>query len=223
VPYGVEYVGKGRDALTINNDGRDLGQLEDLLAESFGATTTSSAPGAAVYVAAPAGPATLPFAKVLADLGWWRQTLVWVKDAFVLGHSDYHYRHEVIYSGYVPGVDGRRGRGGAGWYGDNAADSVLEVPRPRVNKEHPTMKPVALVERCLANSTRRGDTVLDPFGGSGSTLIACHQTGRVARLIELDPRYVDVICRRYQEGTGTLPVLESTGEAVDFTQPAEAA
>jgi DNA modification methylase len=79
------------------------------------------------------------------------------------------------------------------------------------------MKPVALIERALNNSSDRGWLVLDPFAGSGSTLIACHTTGRVARLVELDPRYVDVICRRYQEATGDKPVLESSGEPHDFT------
>lgn len=81
------------------------------------------------------------------------------------------------------------------------------------------MKPVELVTRCLNNSAPRGGLVLDPFGGSGSTLLACEYTGRKGRLIELDPRYVDVICRRWQDFTGAKPMLESSGELVDFTAP----
>ncbi len=134
--------------------------------------------------------------------GWrLRQTLVWVKDAFVLGRSDWHYRHEPIYYGHKPGA-GRIGRGARGWFGDNAQDSVLEVPRPRASGEHPTMKPPELIERCLSNSTRRRDLVLDPFAGSGSTLVACERSGRAARLIELDPRFCDVIVGRWERLTG---------------------
>lgn len=217
-PYGVEYVGKTKKQLTIENDGRDLGDLGTLLRAAFSLTLAHGArAGAACYVAAPAGPATLAFATVLTDLGLWRQTLVWVKDRFVLGHSDYHYRHEIIYLGYTPGGEGRMGRGGANWHGNNAQDTVIEIARPGASREHPTMKPTALVAHCIMNSTAEEALVLDMFSGSGSTLIAAHDTGRIARCIELDPVYVDVICRRYQEHTGILPVLERTGEAHDFT------
>lgn len=215
-PYGVAYEGKTADALTIENDGRDLWKLEVLLEEAFTAGLAHCKPGAAWYVAAPPGPATLAFATVLARLKLWRQTLVWVKHTFALGHSDYHYRHEVVYAGYGPPAKGRRGRGSAGWYGPNNADSVFEVNKPSRNGEHPTMKPVELIVRQLENSTAPGHLVADPFAGSGSTLIACHGIGRVARLIELDPRYCDVICRRYEEHTGTVPVLERTGKPVSF-------
>ena len=171
-------------------------------------------PGSAVYVSAPAGPAGHVFASALLGAGLWRQRLAWVKNSLVLGHSDYHYRHEDIYFGYVPGA-GRRGRGGQGWYGDNSQTSVLEFDRPSASREHPTSKPVNLIAYCIGNSSRPGDLVLDLFGGSGSTLIACEQTGRVAYLCEIDPRYVDVTCRRFQEHTGIVPRYES-GEEVDF-------
>ncbi len=120
--------------------------------------------------------------------------------------------------GFTAGGEGRRGRGGVGWYGDNAQSTVFEVPKPARSEDHPTMKPVELIRRQLANSSRRGHLVYEPFGGSGSTLIAAHHVGADARLVELDPRYVDVICRRYQEHTGTLPILKSTGEEHDFTR-----
>jgi len=116
--------------------------------------------------------------------------LIWVKHSLVMGRSDYHYRHEPIFYGWVPGA--------AHYFvDDRTQDSVLEFDRPGRSADHPTMKPVALVAKCIENSSKPGWIVGEPFGGSGTTLIACAQTGRVARLIELDPRYVDVIRRRW--------------------------
>jgi DNA modification methylase len=217
-PYGVAYVGKTDQALTIENDA-DPDKLAGLLRTSFTVALEACAPGAAWYVAAPAGPLMHTFTSVLHELELLRQSLVWIKDVFVLGHSDYHYRHETVFYGFAPAT-GRRGRGGEGWYGPNNADTVLEVARPKASRDHPTMKPIELVARCLSNSTRPGDLVGDPFGGSGSTLLAAHQLDRTARVIELDPRYVDVICRRYQDATGELP--DRDGQAYDFTQEREA-
>jgi site-specific DNA-methyltransferase (adenine-specific) len=200
-PYGVAYVGKTAEALTIAND--DDAGLQGLLRAAFAAVTPHLVAGASFYIAHPAGPLASVFAAAVTDAGWsLRQTLVWVKDHFVLGRSDYHYRHEPILFGYVPG-EGRRGRGGSGWFGDNAQDSVFEVPRPTASPDHPTCKPVELIAAMLHNSTRRGDIVLDPFGGSGSTLIAGEQLGRPTRLMELDPKYCDVIVRRWEAVTGT--------------------
>jgi DNA modification methylase len=153
-----------------------------------------------VYVFTPTGAALPVFVDAFLGVGWeLRQSLVWVKDAMVLGHADYHYQHESILYGYKPfSGAGRLGRGGVGWYGDNRQVSVFEVPRPRSAREHPTMKPPELLARLVRNSTRRGDVVVDPFAGSGSTLVACERLGRRARLVELDPRYCDVIIARYQ-------------------------
>ncbi len=172
-----------------------------LLADSFTQIDRVLAPGAPLYVAHPAGPLSVTFAKAFAERWQLRQTLVWVKDSIVLGHGDYHYQHEPILYGYKPG-EGRRGRGGAGWFGDNAQSSVLSVDRPRASREHPTMKPPALIERALQNSSARRALVLDPFAGSGSTLEACERTGRRARLIELDPRFCDVTVDRFERTTG---------------------
>jgi site-specific DNA-methyltransferase (adenine-specific) len=219
-PYGVDYVGKTKDSLTIQNDG--AADLPELLAGAFATATAALKPGAPVYIAHPPGPLSLDFAHAFQNAGWLlRQTLIWVKDSMVLGRSDYHYRHEPIYYGFTdpePG-SGRLGRGGDRWHGDNSQTSILEVPKPPRNEDHPTMKPVELVTRCLTNSCPPGGIIYEPFGGSGTTLLAAHTTGRVARVVELDPRYVDVICRRFQEHTGTQPVLESTGEAHDFARP----
>lgn len=216
-PYGVDYIGKTKDALTIQNDG--AAELPELLAGAFAVATVALKPGAPVYVAHAPGPLSLDFGKAFLDAGWLlRQILIWSKNVMVLGHSDYHYRHEPILYGFTdaPAGSGRLGRGGDRWYGDNSQTSVLEVPKPPRSEDHPTMKPVELVTRCLANSCPPGGIVYEPFGGSGTTLIAAHTTGHVARIVELDPRYVDVICRRYQDHTGTQPVLESTSEAHDF-------
>ena len=146
------------------------------------------------------------FAQAFIKAGWlFRQNLVWVKNAMVLGHTDYHYRHEPIMFGYTDGATGRRGRGGDGWYGDNSQTSVFEVPKPARSEEHPTMKPVELVTAMLTNSCPPRGLVYEPFAGSGSTLIAAHQTGRTARLVELDPRYCDVIAKRWETHTGIKP------------------
>jgi DNA modification methylase len=143
--------------------------------------------------------------RVLRDAGFhWSATVIWVKDAFVLGRSNYHRRYEPIWYGW-------HGSGSSSHQGRRDLDDVWQVPRPRRSKHHPTMKPVALVERAIEASSASGDRVLDPFGGSGSTLIAAERTGRVASLVELDPRYCDVILARWEAFTGMraerLPVM----------------
>jgi len=199
-PYGVAYVGKTPSRLTLAND--HPGGLRELLQGAFAATDAVLAPGAALYVSHPAGPLSVVFGACFVGAGWrLRQTLVWVKDSLVLGRSDYHYRHEPILYGYKP-VGGRRGRGHRGWYGGNDQDSVLQVPRPGASREHPTAKPVELVARCLGNSSTEGDVVLDPFLGSGSTLIACEQLGRRCVGVEVDPAYCDVVVARWKAYTG---------------------
>jgi DNA modification methylase len=154
------------------------------------------------YVFGPAGPAGTAFRLAIDDTGWrYRQSLVWVKDSLVLGHSDYMFQHEDLLFGYTAGP-GRPGRGrqrGSRWFGGNDQASVLSFARPKRSVSHPTMKPVALLERLISNSSRRGDLVLDPFAGSGSTLIACEVLGRRCAAIELDPAYCDVIRRRFEE------------------------
>jgi DNA modification methylase len=192
-PYGVSYVGGTEEALTIQNDDRE--GLLALLESVFPLLVQRTRPGAGWYVAAPAGPQFLSFAQVLDDLGVWRQTLVWVKDSMVLGHSDYHYRHEAIFYGWTPGSAHRAPP-------DRTRTTILEHARPKASREHPTMKPVALWAELLANSSGKGDLVLDPFCGSGTTVIAAEQLGRRAGVLELEPRYCDVIINRWQELTG---------------------
>lgn len=239
-PYGVEYVGKTEQALRIRNDGAD--DLDQLLTDAFTAAAAALRPGAPVYVAHTPGPDGMKFQVALESAGFSvRQNLIWVKNAMVLGHSDYQYRHEPILEAHAPGAEpeadeqpgqgkghdpilygfapggaGRLGRGGPRWYGTNNRTTVFEVPKPPASREHPTMKPVKLILAMLANSVRPGQSVLDPFAGSGSTLIAAHYHGARARVVELDPHYVDVICARYQRLTGTTPVR--AGKTVDFLE-----
>lgn len=208
-PYGVAYEGK---AGSIKNDALAADQLADLLRMALGNALANCKAGGAWFVAGPDmhGPFR-SFVDVLHDLGVYRQCIVWVKDQFVLGRMDYHARHELIFRGWAPG---------AAHTGppDRAQDTVWEIARPKRSDDHPTMKPVELVERCITNHSKPGAVVLDPFGGSGTTLIAAHASGRRARLVELDPRFCDVICRRYQEATGQLPVHAKTRRKHSFVE-----
>lgn len=199
-PYGVNYVGKTKKKLTIQNDGAD--DLPALLGAAFACIDKALKPGSPVYVCEPAGRQSLDFRCAFRDAGWrFHETLVWVKDSMVLGHSDYHVKHETILYGYTQG-QGRRGRGGTGWYGDDAQTTIFEVKRPKASREHPTMKPVALITAMVQNSVPYRGVVADCFGGSGSTLLACEETARQARLIELSPQFADVILGRWEALAG---------------------
>ncbi|ANC31442.1 DNA modification methylase [Isoptericola dokdonensis] len=229
-PYGVDYVGKTAEALTIQNDG--AAELDQLLTDAFVAARAVLRPGAPVYVAH-ADTERVTFETTLRAAGFLvRQNLIWVKNSLVLGRSDYHYQHEPILEGeappaderdpahdapdeptghepilygFAPGGEGRLGRGGPRWYGNNAQTTVLCFDKPAANREHPTMKPVALITAMFDNSLKRGGLVFDPFAGSGSTLIAAEYRRARARVVELDPRYCDVIVRRWEKVTGGTP------------------
>jgi len=199
-PYGVHYVGKTKDALTIENDKLDLHGLTDMLRNSLSKLHDHTKGGAAWYVSAPHGAIGLAFSIVLDELKVWRHSLVWLKDTMVMGRADYHYKHEVIYYGWTEG-------GSHNWYSDRKQTTVIEIDRPKRNAEHPTMKPIPLIAYCLENSSKKDDLVMDCFGGSGSTLIACEELGRKAAIIELDPKYVDVIVKRWESLTGKTAEL----------------
>jgi DNA modification methylase len=144
--------------------------------------------------------------------GHWSTFITWVKDRFTLGRSDYQRQYEPILYGWREGASHH-------WCGDRNQGDVWQIARPIKNDLHPTMKPVELVERAIQNSSKAGDIVLDPFGGSGSSLIAAEKTGRTARIIELDPKYCDVIVRRWQEWTGKSAVREADGATFDTQEP----
>ena len=196
-PYGIDYLGGSKKRVAITNDGE--GDLEELLTSIVACGLAVCSKGAAWYVAAPAGPQTLAFAAALKEAEIWRQTIVWVKNNSTFGRSDYHWRHEIIYYGWVPG-------GPHHAVEDRKQDTVWEVDRPPKSPEHPTMKPLALIERALLNSTHRKGVVVDFFGGSGSTMLACEKTGRRNVSIEIDPGYCQVIIERWEGLTGRKAV-----------------
>jgi DNA modification methylase len=207
-PYGVAYEGKTSAKLRIDNDNLSASQLFDFLVAAFSVADERALDrGAAIYVAHPAGDKVVQFFLAFEHVGWKLvQTLVWVKDVMVLGHADYHYKHEPLIYGRAPGAPGRRGRGGEFWYGDHAQVSVFEIPRPRANVEHPTMKPVELVTAMLRNSAPVGGLVYEPFSGSGTTMAASESIGRVCNALELDPKYVAVALER-MSAAGLTPTL----------------
>ena len=191
-----------KDFLKIENDALTPVQLREFLQRVLGNVAARCTPGAAWYVSAPSGDISGEFAHVLGreGLALWRHSLVWVKDRFVLGRADYHYRHETIFYGWIPG-------GPHYFVDDRTLDTVLEVPRPAKSPEHPTMKPIELVARCIRNSSKEGWSVGEPFSGSGTTLIACEQLGRKCRAIEISPGYVAVALQRFKDATGKTPTL----------------
>lgn len=143
------------------------------------------------------------FRGACRDVGWKvRECLIWSKNTFVLGRQDYQWQHEPCLYGWKDGA-------AHNWYSDRSQTTIIEFDRPNRNAEHPTMKPVGLFQYLIGNSTKLGDIVLDSFGGSGTTLIACEQIGRSARILELDPCYCDVIIERWQNLTGQRAVRES--------------
>ena len=202
-PYGVSYVGKTAVGLKMAHD--SAAALSQLLEQAFFCIDRVLADGGRFYITAPPGPLNTEFRQRIAAQGWrLHMGLVWVKDSMVLGHSDYHIQHEDILYGWKPG-EGRVGRGkhaGSKWYGGNDQKTVFEVPRPRRSAEHPTIKPVELVEAHLANSSKRDDPILDPFVGSGTTIIAAEKLGRRCYAMEIEPRYCDVVIQRWEAYTG---------------------
>lgn len=197
-PYGVDYVGKTLDALRIPGDRPS--ELAQLLDAVFANAANVLKPGAPVYVFAPSGKQLVEFLGAFSRHFSLRQILVWAKGRIVLGHGDYHYAHELVIYGNAAGK--RRRRGGLGWYGGDAKSSVLTYPSPLASPDHPTPKPVELVKELISNSSRRNARVLDPFAGSGSTLVAAAQSNRSSAGIELSARYASVALSRLQEETG---------------------
>lgn len=204
-PYNVAYTGKTKEALTIQNDSMGGEDFRQFLRDAFVAADMVMKPGAVFYIWH-ADIEGYNFRGACMDAGWKvRQCLIWKKQTLVMGRQDYHWKHEPCLYGWKEGA-------GHLWASDRKQTTVLEFDRPSKSTLHPTMKPVDLVEYQVLNNTKGADVVLDLFGGSGSTMIACEKTGRHARLMELDPRYCDVIVRRWQEFTGKQAVLESTGD-----------
>lgn len=205
-PYNVAYEGCTADALTIMNDNMSNGEFRQFLRDVYASADSVMRPGAAFYIWH-ADSEGLNFRGAAADVGWQiRQCLIWNKNALVLGRQDYHWKHEPCLYGWKDGAAHY-------WGSDRSQTTVLDFNKPNRNGEHPTMKPVELFQYQIENSCKKGDVVLDLFGGSGTTVIACEKSNRHARLMELDPKYCDVIIKRWQDFTGKQALLQSTGEA----------
>ncbi|MBO0360675.1 DNA modification methylase [Hymenobacter sp. BT186] len=189
-PYNVNYQGKTKDALKIQNDSMDDASFRQFLYDYYTNCFTFMKPGAPIYVFH-ADSEGANFRVALQDAGLkLSQCLVWVKQQFVMGRQDFHWQHEPILYGWKEGAAHK-------WYSDRSQSTVLKFDRPQRNAEHPTMKPLDILEYQLECSSKPGDVVFDGFSGSGSLLIACEKLDREAHVVELDPAYVDVDVRRY--------------------------
>jgi site-specific DNA-methyltransferase (adenine-specific) len=210
-PYNVAVQGgnhgdpERKNGLKIINDKMPDEDFRQFLRDAYIAADTVMKPGAVFYIWH-ADSEGYNFRGAAKDAGWAvRQCLIWKKSSIVMGRQDYHWKHEPCLYGWKEGA-------GHLWATDRKQTTILEFDKPSRNGEHPTMKPVALFEYQLLNNTKGGDIVLDSFGGSGTTLIAAEKNGRVARLMELDPKYCDVIVKRWQEFTGKIATHAETGQ-----------
>jgi site-specific DNA-methyltransferase (adenine-specific) len=199
-PYNVAYEGKTKDALTIQNDSMDNAGFRQFLRDAYVTADTVMKAGAVFYIWH-ADSEGYNFRGAAYDAGWKvRQCLIWKKSTMVMGRQDYHWKHEPCLYGWKEGA-------GHLWATDRKQTTILEFDKPSRNGEHPTMKPVALFEYQMLNNTKGGDIVLDSFGGSGTTLLAAEKNGRIAYLMELDPKYCDVIVKRWEDFTGKKAIL----------------
>jgi site-specific DNA-methyltransferase (adenine-specific) len=189
-PYNVKYEGKTKDALTIENDDMSDGDFYQFLYDYYVNCFTFMRPGAPIYVFH-ADSEGANFRRALVDAGLkLSQCLVWIKQAFVMGRQDFHWQHEPILYGWKEGAAHT-------WCSDRKQTTVLKFDRPSRNADHPTMKPIDILEYLIECSSKPGAVVFDGFGGSGSVLVTCEKSGRQARVVELDPRYADVHVKRY--------------------------
>lgn len=198
-PYNVAYEGKTKDALTIQNDKMGSSQFKEFLTDAFSVAVAVMTEGGAFYIWF-ASREHCNFENALNESGLQvRQELIWKKNTMVLGRQDYQWKHEPCLYGWKDGA-------AHNWYSNRSQTTVLEFDRPQRSEDHPTMKPVELFAYQIQNSTKKSDIVLDLFGGSGTTIIACEQTGRIGYCMELDPKYCDVIIKRYENLTGNKAV-----------------
>lgn len=209
-PYNVNYANSAKDKMR----GKDRAILNDNLGDGFydfllaALTPIIGNCRGGIYVAMSSSELDVLQAAFRAAGGKWSTFIIWAKNTFTLGRADYQRQYEPILYGWPEGTQRH-------WCGDRDQGDVWNIKKPQKNDLHPTMKPVELVERAIRNSSRPGNVVLDPFGGSGTTLIAAEKSGRLARLIELDPKYADVIVRRWQEWTGKQATREQDGALFD--------
>tara|TARA_R110000823_G_scaffold305566_1_gene427714 strand:- start:983 stop:2170 length:1188 start_codon:yes stop_codon:yes gene_type:complete len=197
-PYNVAYEGKTKEALTIQNDKMNSNDFVDFLNGFFSCALIEMKSGAPIYVFCPIEDGT--FLNSFLNSGFKLQSiLVWVKNTIVLGRKDHQYKHEPILYGWKEGAAHK-------WYGDYDKSTIIECDKPPRNGEHPTMKPIELLEKCINNSSVKNDLIFDLFLGSGSTMVAAHQLERKCYGMELDPKYCQVIIDRMVNLDNTLKV-----------------
>lgn len=201
-PYNVDYHGETEEVLTIQNDNMSNSDFEKFLYSAFINADAHMKKGAVFYIWHASKTQKLFETSMPWEI---RQQLIWSKNSMVLGRQDYQWRHEPCFYGWKEGAPHH-------WYSDRTQTTILDFNKPNKNGDHPTMKPVELIAYQMQNSTRKGDIVLDLFGGSGTTLIAAEQTGRVCRMLELDERYADVIIKRYENLTDKKAELVKVGD-----------
>jgi site-specific DNA-methyltransferase (adenine-specific) len=200
-PYNVAYEGKTEERLTIENDSMENDQFRQFLRDVYSTANSVMREGAVFYIWH-ADSEGHNFRAAAFENGWKvRQCLIWNKNSLVMGRQDYHWKHEPCLYGWKDGAAHY-------WGSDRTQTTVLNFNRPSRSTEHPTMKPLELFEYQIGNSSKPNDVVLDLFGGSGTTAIACERLSRKARLMELDPKYCDVIVKRWEDFTGKKAVLE---------------
>ena len=206
-PYNVNYEGTA-GKIKIDNMGNQA--IYDFLHASYQGMEPEKAKDASSYVFH-ADTEGLNFRKAFSDAGFYLSgTCIWKKQSLVLGRSPYQWQHEPVLFGW-------KKKGKHNWYSDRKQTTIWEFEKPKKNKDHPTMKPVALVAYPILNSSLTNCIVLDPFGGSGSTLIACEQTDRICHMIELDEKYTDVIVKRYIEQVGNSDGVFLLRDGVEYS------
>ena len=197
-PYNVNY--EGGNGLKIKNDNMDNDNFRKFLTDAFSTADSVMKEGAVFYIWH-ADSEGYNFRGACFDNNWKvRQCLIWNKNSMVMGRQDYHWKHEPCLYGWKDGASHL-------WASDRKQTTILDFDKPTKNAEHPTMKPVKLFDYQIKNNTKKDDIVLDLFGGSGTTLIACEQNGRISYNMELDPKYVDVIIDRWETLTGEKAIL----------------
>lgn len=221
-PYNVAYQGGTDQALTIANDSMDEAQYQEFLTRSFRLALEAMRPGAVWYIWH-ADIHGLTVRQAAHQAGYQvRQCLVWIKNSLVLCRQDYQWRHEPCLCGqknpdgdpadkhHDPCLTGWKDGAAHEWQNDRCQTTVLEYARPTKSEQHPTMKPLPMIAYLVGNSSREGQLVIDPFGGSGTTLLAAEKLSRRCYTLELDPAYCDVIVDRWQEATGQKATRDTT-------------
>ena len=205
LPYNVDYVGKNTKQMKIVNDNLGDAFSDFLLAACQCMVGASRGP---LYICMSSSELHRLYTAFTQAGGHWSTFIIWAKNTFTLGRSDFQRQYEPILYGWA---EGKRHH----WCGDRNQSDLWFIDKPHANDLHPTMKPIELVERAIENSSRRRNPVLDPFAGSGWTVIACENLGRKARVIEIDPGYADVIVRRWQNYTGQSATRKQDGRSFD--------